>query len=123
MKLSIMFYPNEGKASSKTGKIPMYLRITLNRQKAESRLNIEIDREDLLKWNDRAMRFDDRKMSANALLNTIDKNFEDFRHHNAAELSEYSLKAIRNTIIGKQVKTDNKITVSLLLTLPYELVK
>ena len=38
MKLSIPFYPNLDKTNSKTGKIPMYMRITLNREKVEMRL-------------------------------------------------------------------------------------
>jgi hypothetical protein len=42
MKLSIMFYPNTEKTISKTGKVPMYARITLNRKKAEMQINIEV---------------------------------------------------------------------------------
>ena len=110
MRLSIMFYPNKAKASSKTGKIPMYLRVVLDRQKAECRLNIETEPSDLIKWNGSMMRFEDREMSANALLNTIDKNFEDFRHHNATGLFEYNAKSIRDKIAGLDVKPDIKLT-------------
>jgi len=42
MKLSILFLPNTQKPVIKTGKIPMYLRVILDRRKAEMRLNIEV---------------------------------------------------------------------------------
>lgn len=104
-----MFYLNKMKASPKTDKIPMYVRVTLNRQKAESRLNLEIRPEDIQKWNGKIMRFEDRTMSANSLLNTIDKNFEDFRHHNATTLHKYDVRAVRDIIIGVDRKPSTKI--------------
>ncbi len=54
----------------------MYVRFVLDRKKAEMRLNIELSLDDLIKWDEKTMRFTDREMSENALLNTIDKNFE-----------------------------------------------
>jgi len=44
--------------------------------------------EELKKWDERTIRFTDRDMSANALHNTIDKKFEDFRHHHPTSLLE-----------------------------------
>lgn len=104
MKLSILFYPNTEKIVHKTGKIPIYVRIILNRKKAEMRLNIELLPDDLNKWDERTMRFTDRDMSANALLNTIDKKFEDFRHHHSTSLSQFNVKTIRNMILGLDLK-------------------
>jgi hypothetical protein len=49
MKLAIFFYPNQDKNHKKTGKIPRYMRITLNREKAEMRLNIELSNAELSK--------------------------------------------------------------------------
>ena len=106
MKLSIMFFPNAQKTVGKTGKIPMYVRITLNRKKAEMRLNIEVTPEELNKWDEKTMRFADREMTANALLNTLDKNFEDFRHRNGANLGEFNVKTIRNLILGLDSKAN-----------------
>ncbi len=100
MKLSLSFFPNLDKTSPKTGKIPIYLRLVLDRKKAETKLNIEVTPEELLKWDNKTMRFTDREMSANALLNSIDKNFEDFRHHQSTKLREYNVKTIRNLILG-----------------------
>lgn len=82
----------------------MYVRITLNRKKAEMRLNIEMTPDELKKWDPSTMRFTDRNMSANALLNTLDKNFEDFCHHNGANLGEFNVKTIRNLVLGLDVK-------------------
>ncbi len=104
MKLSIMFFPNTSKIASKTGKIPMYVRITLNRKKAELRLNIEVTPEELQKWDEKTMRYSDRDMSANILLNTIDKNFEHFRHFNGANLAEFNVRTIRNLVLGLDAK-------------------
>ena len=104
-----MFYPNTAKASAKTGKVPVYVRVTLNRTKAEARLNIEIPRTDVIKWNGRTMRFDDREMTANVLLNTIDKKFNDFCYHNGTKLVEYSATSIRNIILGLDAKPNPKI--------------
>ncbi|MBK6380858.1 MAG: hypothetical protein IPF72_14680 [Chitinophagaceae bacterium] len=104
MKLSLLFYPNLEKIGAKTGKVPIYVRIALNRKKAEMRLNIEVLPEELKKWDERTMRFADRDMSANALLNTIDKQFEDFRHHHSTSLCEYNVKTIRNLILGLDLK-------------------
>ena len=110
MKLSILFYPNKDKKNFKSGKIPMYMRITLNREKAEMRLNVEISDAELIKWDEATMRFTDRNMSANAYLNELDKNFEDFRHHNATKLSDFNVKTIRNLVMGLDAKPNPLIT-------------
>ena len=80
------------------------MRITLNREKAEMRLNIELADLELLKWDETVMRFADRDMSANAYLNEIDKNFEEFRYHNATKLSNYNAKTVRDLVMGKNAK-------------------
>lgn len=82
----------------------MYMRITLNREKAEMRLNIELADTELLKWDETMMRFADRSMSANAYLNEIDKNFEEFRYHNATKLSNYNAKTVRDLVMGLNAK-------------------
>lgn len=104
MKLSILFYPRLDKKNLKTGKIPMYLRITLNRKKAEIRLNAEITESELLKWDEATMRFSDRNMKVNTYLNSIDKNFEDFIYHNATTLSAYNVRTVRNFVMGMNTK-------------------
>jgi hypothetical protein len=37
MRPTIIFYPNETKKSKKNGKIPLYMRVLFNGQKAEAR--------------------------------------------------------------------------------------
>jgi site-specific recombinase XerD len=104
MILSILFYPSTQKTNKKTGKIPMYVRIVLNRKKAEMRLNIEILPHELKKWDEKMMRFSDREMHANVLLNKIEQKFQDFRYHNATSLNNYNVKAIRDLIMGLELK-------------------
>ena len=43
---------------------------------------------DLEKWDARTVRFADRELSANSLLNTTDKNFEDSGHCRFTRLVE-----------------------------------
>lgn len=110
MKLSILFFPNTQKPVIKTGKIPMYLRVILDRRKAEMRLNIEVTPKELKLWDPITMRFKDREMTANATLNEIDKNFENFRHHHATTLYNYSIRTIRDKIMGIDSRPDPFIT-------------
>ena len=81
MKASLTFYPNEGKRSSKTGKIPLYCRVCLNAKKAETRLTVDMHGKELLKWDPMTMRLIDRNHNANRLLNKIDQKFNDFPNH------------------------------------------
>lgn len=101
MKVSQVFYPNTAKRSSKTGKTPLYLRICLNGQKAETRLNEEITDKELQLWNVMTMRFDDRKFSANRTLNSIDQKFNDFIFQNSTVLSKFTAKQVRDYIMGR----------------------
>ena len=63
------------------------------------------------KWDEEMMRFPDRSMSANAYLNSLDKNFEDFRHHDASTLSEYSARGIRNIVRRQYHAKSNAFTI------------
>jgi site-specific recombinase XerD len=100
MKLSLSFYPNELKANRKSGKIPVYLRIMLNRKKAEMRLNVEVHPAELKKWDPVTMRFRDRNLVANAILNKIETKFEDFQYNSTTNLAEYDVKKIRDILMG-----------------------
>lgn len=104
MKLSICFYPNQERANKKTGKIPIYLRVMLNRQKAEQRLNLEVTAAEMQTWDDRIMRFTDREMKANVALSKIETSFNDFCYHHATSIAEYNAKTVRDKIMGLEVK-------------------
>jgi hypothetical protein len=58
MRTSISFFPNVAKRNSKTGRIPIYLRVIHNGQKAEARLNENISIKDLPEWDLIIMRLD-----------------------------------------------------------------
>lgn len=100
MKVSILFYPNIVKTNKKTGRVPLYLRVTLDRKKAEMRLNVEVQQSELNKWDPTTMRFQDRKMAANAILNKIECKYEDFLYNSATTLSTYDVKGVRDFIMG-----------------------
>ena len=102
MKTSITFYPNISKKSKKTGKVPLYARICSKGQKAEERLNTQINENDLLKWDPMIMRFSDRTSMANKLLNTDDKRFEEFVVMNSTSLSKFHPRNILDYVLGKE---------------------
>jgi len=77
MKTSITFYPNKSKKSKRTGKVPLYAKAYFRGLKAEDSLNAEITETDLLKWDPMSMRFTDRQLSANKLLNMLDQKFQE----------------------------------------------
>ncbi|WP_066408912.1 site-specific integrase [Flavisolibacter tropicus] len=111
MKVSIVFYPNKAKKSTKTGKIPMYLRVCMNGQKAETRLNADVTMQDLNKWDLATMRFSDRNSKANQIINSIDQKFTEFKILNATTLSKYTAKRIIDVIM-KDGETSNIVALA-----------
>lgn len=104
MKVSLLFYPNELRTNKKTGKVPIYLRLLLDRKKSEMRLNVEVKKEDLRKWDSETMRFREKKNNANAVLNKIESKFEEFQYHSALTLANYDVKEVRNILMGVEQK-------------------
>lgn len=78
MKISVFIYPNRSKKNKKTGKIPLYLRVIKDRKKTESRLVIELDEEEMSKWDPVTMRVRERNSSVNHMLNRLDQKYQDF---------------------------------------------
>ena len=109
MKTSLVYYPNTQKKNKKTGKTPIYLRVISNRKKAETRLNLEVSEEDLLKWDPMTMRFSSRDFYANHVLNNLDQKFFDLRDSKQTSLSQFDPSQIRDHLLGKCEK--NNITV------------
>lgn len=101
MKASLSFYPNTKKKSKKTGKIPLYVRVCYKGLKAEERLNIQVVEDLLIKWDPMTMRFSDRTMLANKLLNTLDQRFEEYVFMNATILYSQSPRKILDYVMGK----------------------
>lgn len=101
MKVSLVFYPNIHKKSKRTGKIPMYARVCLKGLKAEERLTLEVNDDDLLKWSPMSMRFSDRNNSVNRLLNSLDQKFDEFIIVNSSSLYHYRPRKILDHVLGK----------------------
>lgn len=102
-KTSISFYLNLSKKSPKTGKVPVYLRIVNNRDKAETRLSLDLSENDILLWNPRIMRVEDNKLPVNKLLNKYQQQFEELIYQNNDKLNELSAKQLRDQLMGKKV--------------------
>jgi hypothetical protein len=55
------------------------------------------------------MRFRDRELSQNNLMNSIDTKFDNFKHYNGIVLQSYTAKMIRDIILGSDQKATPKI--------------
>jgi integrase len=104
MRSTIIFYPNTLKKQAKSGRIPIYLRVFHNNEKAESRLSEEITEDDLLKWNQMSMRLDDRNSNLNKILNSISNRFDDFKIINAGKLHQFDAKRVRDILMCNEEK-------------------
>jgi hypothetical protein len=101
MKATISYFPNEDKKSPRTGRVPIYLRVSFNRQKAETRLNADVSESQLLKWDPHTMRFADRSLYGNHMLNKLDERFHEFLVAHSLDLHRFPAAEIRDHIIGK----------------------
>jgi hypothetical protein len=101
MKASISYFPNETKRSQRTGKTPIYLRVSVNRLKAETRLSADVSDKELLKWDRFTMRFADRNLYVNHILNKLDGRFQEFMIAHSSELHRFTAAEIRDHVMGK----------------------
>lgn len=107
MKVSLWFYPNEQKKSIKTEKVPIYVRVILNGKKSEGRLyHAELNAKERLLWDERMMRLADSKHMANKLINSVQKDFDDFVALQGKNLGNFSAIAIRDLLLGRGKTTD-----------------
>ena len=97
-KVSIKFFPNEGKV--KDGKIPIYVRIGYKKQKAEHRLNADVVETDMGLWNERLMRFDKPNFVVNDHLDNVSTALKQFVALNVFKLHEFDAKRIRDTVFN-----------------------
>jgi site-specific recombinase XerD len=100
MKTSIVFYPNELKKSQKTGKTPVYLRICMRGKKSETRLNAELNEEQVLKWDPITMRVAERGSQVNQQLNRLEQKFQEFITLNVTNLPNYNAAYIKDYVLG-----------------------
>lgn len=110
MKASITFFPNMTKQNKKSGKIPIYLRVTFQRDKSESRLNAEITQIQLSLWDPITMRVTEKSSPINRQLNQIDGRFHEFLARNSTQLSKFKASQIRDFVLGIE-RTEKSIDV------------
>ena len=89
MKASVVFYPNVSKKNARSGKYPIYIRVTFKRSKTENRINAEVGDSDLLRWDPMTMRLKERNNPVNHHLNRLEQ-FQDFISTNATQLSRFN---------------------------------
>lgn len=98
-KTTLKIYPNERKRSQTTGKIPLYLRITRNNKKVESRLDWEISDKELDNWNNKLCRVEFETMT-NDFVNSIMGKFSQLKFSEINNMNDLSIQEIRNHVMG-----------------------
>lgn len=84
-KANLSIYPNRAKKSAKTGRIPIYLKITYNNLKVETRLPKELDltNTESAQWDDISRRVRTKsKNKLNDYLNAIESNWSKYMMQN-----------------------------------------
>jgi hypothetical protein len=83
------------------------VRVRFNGKKAEARLyHAEINEKELLLWDKRTMRLVDPKHMVNKLINSVQKEFDDFILLNTKSLKNYSSNSIRDLLFGRNQTAD-----------------
>jgi integrase len=100
-KASIAFYPNKTKRNPITCKTPVYVRFTLGRKKAESRLSLDLDDFELKNWNPIISRIGLPKSVGNDHINTIEIEFKKFVSIHAHEISCMNVQHIRDRVLNR----------------------
>ncbi len=109
MKASLVFYPNAIKSNVKNGKTPVYLRICYQRTKAETRLNVMLTRQEVMRWDPITMRIQDRNSPVNHYLSRIEQKFNEFLIMEATNLPKFEACHIRDYILGFQKSRQIKV--------------
>ena len=108
-KITVLFYPRRDKKSTKTGKIPVYARVSVLGLKAEIRTDVELTDEELLKWDDNLMRVNDRYSKVNAQINKVDMLFYEVIETLERNASPFTAKSIRDTVYRKFIASENNV--------------
>ncbi len=100
-RVSLSFYPNLQKKRKKTGRIPVYLKLTFNGKKVEYRLpeQFDFDENTLLLWDAGLMQVRKNPCEVNSYLNKLKSRFDSYLtnnnfclKHNLAFLLEFILE-------------------------------
>lgn len=100
-KIQIKFYPNVSRTSKKTGKTPVYMRITKGGKKAESKLLFELDQNQNKLWNKELERLNLKGATLNMHLDRIETRFNQLIAIDFERIYTLSVKELRNELLGK----------------------
>lgn len=106
-KIQIKFYPNKGRQSKKTGKTPVYMRITKDGRKAESKLLFELDQDQLSLWNVELERLNVKGAILNMHIEKIETRFNQLVAIDFERIYTLSVKELRDELLGKN-NSDSK---------------
>ncbi len=110
-KVYLKFYPNLKKKSSKSKRIPIYIRIIKNGLKAESRLHFDLAKNELKNWNKDFQRLIDKKHVVNLHLETVQAKFNNLVAVEYERVAGMSAQDIRDEILGVGIEKAGAITV------------
>jgi integrase/recombinase XerD len=104
----IKFYPNLDRKSSKSNQVPIYMRITKNGKKAESKLNFSLKEEELKLWNSQFQRMTLKNSVVNRHLDSIKSKFDNLLGVDYERIILFNALQIRDEILGSQTTKQNK---------------
>jgi len=99
-KTTIKFYPNDRKRSSKTQKTPVYMIVTKDGVKTESRLDWELTAEERELWNWTMERVDFKETYTNTFLQKIELRFTKLKLSDTLEINDMSAHQIKEHLLG-----------------------
>jgi integrase len=101
-KVSILYFANSAKKSTRTGLTPIYLRIGGNIPggKTEANLDIYLTDKEVSQWNPILMRVDLADCHANKLLNKLDIKIEELKVKYYPDFSQLSPVQIKNELLN-----------------------
>ena len=110
--VSLKLYPNLIKQNKITGNCPVYLKLTYDGKKVETRLDASLDLSpsELPLWDEMLMRVRTKDSALNNYIHVIEQNFVAYNvEHNYQLL--HPIKSLLDTILGREQQMAQKITV------------
>ena len=111
MKATIKIYVNVNKKSSMNESYPIYLRITYNKQKAESRLNLNnISKKQLRSWNPKFSRFEKGMNNYNMVICDIQSKFDKLMVRMQMDGTDLAATEIRDELVVVHGKNTESVS-------------
>ena len=108
-KITVIFYPRMEKKSDRTERIPVYVRVVVQVKKAEIRTDVELNENEIKKWDNNLMRVNDRYSRANTELNRIETLFQEVIETIERNNSFFNAKIVRDLVYNKFDTTEHHV--------------